>query len=82
MTVSTDAPVCVNCGVPVDPTGPAVALAGANGCTGPVFVAFVAEAPTLGTGGVVHLTCYIHAHGDRALAELLHAPKQRAMDRH
>jgi hypothetical protein len=72
---------CQICGGPVDPTGPAVARAGANGFTGPAFVAFVDEAVTLGTQGVDHVPCFVDRHGAPALADLLHAPKARAMER-
>ena len=60
-------------------TGPAIALAGANGFSGPAFLAFVGHAVTLGTGGLVHIDCFVATDGHRALAELLHAPKARAM---
>jgi hypothetical protein len=81
MTPRPDQLACRDCGQPVVATGPAIALAGANGFDGPAFLAFVDQAPTLGTGGLVHLDCFRAAHGDRALAELLHAPKARAMGR-
>jgi hypothetical protein len=70
---------CRICGGPIDGTGAAVARAGANGFEGPAFVPFVNLAATLGTDGVEHINCFVAAHGDRALAELLHAPKARAM---
>jgi hypothetical protein len=70
---------CRICGGRIDGSGPAVALAGANGFDGPAFIPFVSEAVTLGTAGVEHIDCFVAAHGDRALAELLHAPKARAM---
>jgi hypothetical protein len=47
----------------------------------PGLPTFVDQAATLGTAGLVHLACFISDHGDRALAELLHAPKARAMAR-
>jgi hypothetical protein len=56
-------------------------LAGANGFTGWAFVPFVDQAATLGTGGLVHIACFVSDHGEQALAELLHAPKARAMAR-
>jgi hypothetical protein len=64
MTPSTGSLDCRTCGRAIAASGPAVALAGANGFAGPV-----------------HLACFISDHGDRALAELLHAPKARAMAR-
>jgi hypothetical protein len=79
MSSAPDDQTCRDCAAPVVATGPAIALAGANGFSGPAFVPFVDQAPTLGTGGLVHIECFIAAHGDRALAELLHAPKARAM---
>jgi len=79
MASNAAAPTCRICGRPIDGTGPAVAVAGANGFDGPAFVPFVNEAVTLGTAGVEHIDCFVAAHGDRALAELLHAPKARAM---
>jgi hypothetical protein len=79
MAGNAAAPSCRICGGTIDGSGPAVALAGANGFDGPAFISFVNEAVTLGTGGADHIDCFVAAHGDRALAELLHAPKARAM---
>jgi hypothetical protein len=81
MTPAADALACRICGDPIGASGPAVALAGANGFDGWAFVPFVDQAPTLGTGGLVHIACFMANHGERALAELLHAPKARAMIR-
>ena len=81
MTPSTGSLDCRTCGRAIAASGPAVALAGANGLAGPAFLPFVDQAATLGTAGLVHLACFISDHGDRALAELLHAPKARAMAR-
>jgi hypothetical protein len=79
MTPRSDELSCRECGSAVADTGPAIALAGANGFSGPAFVPFVNLAVTLGTGGLVHLDCFVAANGHTALAELLHAPKARAM---
>jgi hypothetical protein len=79
MTTPSDELTCRHCGGAVDDTGPAVALAGANGFSGPAFLPFVGEAVTLGTGGLVHIDCFVATDGHGALAELLHAPKARAM---
>jgi hypothetical protein len=79
MTPGSNELSCQECGTPVIDTGPAIALAGANGFTGPAFVPFVNEAVTLGTGGLVHIDCFSAANGHQALAEVLHAPKARAM---
>jgi hypothetical protein len=79
MAGNATAPSCRICGGAIDGSGPAVARAGANGFDGPAFIPFVNEAVTLGTAGVDHINCFVAAHGDRALAELLHAPKARAM---
>ena len=79
MTPSPDELSCRHCGGAVADSGPAVALAGANGFSGPAFLAFVGHAVTRGTGGLVHVDCFVATDGHRALAELLHAPKARAM---
>jgi hypothetical protein len=80
MTAAPDTPACRSCGTAVDPAGPAVAMAGANGFDGPAFIPFVDQADTLGTGGVVHVDCFVLSQGRGAFAELLHAPKARAME--
>jgi hypothetical protein len=79
MTPGSDELSCRECGRPVVETGPAIALAGANGFSGPAFVPFVNLAVTLGTAGLVHIDCFAASNGHPALAELLHAPKARAM---
>jgi hypothetical protein len=79
MTATPDAVACRSCGTEVGAAGPAVAMAGANGFDGLAFIPFVDQAETLGTGGVVHIDCFVSSRGRRALAELLHAPKARAM---
>lgn len=78
MTAAADIPSCRSCGMAVDPAGPAIAVAGANGFDGNAFIPFVEEAETLGTSGVIHVDCFVSEHGRAALAELLHAPKARA----
>lgn len=79
MTAASDTVACRSCGTGVEGAGPAVAMAGANGFEGPAFIPFVDEAETLGTGGAVHVDCFISSRGRRAFAELLHAPKAHAM---
>ncbi|HUD17130.1 MAG TPA: hypothetical protein VMQ59_07695, partial [Acidimicrobiales bacterium] len=79
MTATPDAVACLRCGTEVGAAGPVVAMAGANGFDGPAFIPFVDQADTLGTGGVVHVDCFVSSQGRRAFAELLHAPKARAM---
>lgn len=80
MTVPVHTATCRNCGMAVDPAGPAIAVAGANGFDGNAFIPFVEHAATLGTAGVIHVDCFVSEQGIRALAELLHAPKARAME--
>jgi hypothetical protein len=80
MTAIPDTLACSSCGMAVDPAGPAIAVAGANGFDGNAFIPFVGQAETLGTAGVIHLDCFVSEQGERALAELLHAPKARAME--
>ena len=79
MTAAADTPACRRCGMAVDPAGPAIAVVGANGFDGSAFMPFVEHAETLGTAGVIHVDCFLSRQGRRALAELLHAPKARAM---
>lgn len=79
MTATADSVTCRSCGMAVDPAGPAIAMAGANGFDGNAFIPFVEQAVTLGTAGVVHVDCFVSRQGARALAELLHAPKALAM---
>jgi hypothetical protein len=80
MTAAAGTPACRSCGIPVDPAGPVIAVAGANGFDGNAFIPFVEEAETLGTAGVIHIDCFVSEHGRPALAELIHAPKARAME--
>jgi hypothetical protein len=78
MTVAAGTLACRSCGMAVDRTGPAIAVAGADGFDGNAFIPFVEHAATLGTAGVIHVDCFVSQHGRPALAELLHAPKARA----
>ncbi len=80
MTAIPDTLACRSCGMTVDPAGPAIAVAGANGFDGNAFIPFVEHAVTLGTAGVIHVDCFVSEQGIRPLAELLHAPKARAME--